>query len=216
MTEPTPLLRGCPHCGLVHRIPAIWLDSQAGVAAPAAPGAKHGVARCARCAGVLLRAGGGESNRLSAAVALAALISYPLGISLPVMRLEQFGHVSEASIWGGTVSLMAHGQLVVGMVVLICSIVIPVLKLTGLLMLTLGPSLLRTRHQARVYRWIEIAGRWGMIDVLLVAVLVAAVKLGDLVTVAPGPGIAAFGTCVVLSLLASACFNPHAIWEDRA
>jgi paraquat-inducible protein A len=64
-----------------------------------------------------------------------------------------------------------------------------------------------------VYRAIEAAGRWGMIDVLLVAVTIAAVKLGDLVVVTPGPGVVAFGACVVLSLAASAVFNPHAIWE---
>lgn len=53
-----------------------------------------------------------------------------------------------------------------------------------------------------------------MVDVLLVAVLVAMVKLGDLVEVTPGPGVAAFTAVVLLSLIASALFDPHAIWED--
>jgi paraquat-inducible protein A len=63
---------------------------------------------------------------------------------------------------------------------------------------------------------VEFLGRWGMVDVLLVAVLVAVVKLGDLVTVTPGPGVLAFGSVVVLSLLASAAFDPHALWEPDA
>ena len=55
-----------------------------------------------------------------------------------------------------------------------------------------------------------------MLDVLLVAVLVAVVKLGDVVRVQPGPGLAAFAGVVILSLLASAVFDPHSIWEDPA
>jgi len=141
------------------------------------------------------------------------MILYPLGVLLPVMRLEQLGHVRDASIWHGTISLLKHGQWLVGMVVLICSIIIPVLKLAGLFLLCVRQNALARRHKAQVYRWIEMAGRWGMIDVLLVALVVAAVKLGDLVHVKPGPGVVAFAACVMLSLLASAVFDPHAIWE---
>ncbi|MBI1367347.1 MAG: paraquat-inducible protein A [Planctomycetes bacterium] len=192
-------LRGCPRCGLVQRVPAIE------------PGHE---ARCARCGHRIQRAGDPSSNRLCAAIALAALLFYPLGISLPVIRLEQLGHIHESNIWSGCISLMTHGQLGIGLVVLVCSIIIPVLKLVGLLVLSTRPRTIGAEHQARMYRWIEIAGRWGMIDVLLVAVLIAAVKLGDLATVSPGPGVLAFGACVLLSLIASAVFNPHAIWED--
>jgi paraquat-inducible protein A len=54
-----------------------------------------------------------------------------------------------------------------------------------------------------------------MIDVLLVAVLVAAVKLGNWASVAPGPGAVAFASVVILSLLASSAFNPLSIWEQE-
>lgn len=163
---------------------------------------------------MVYRPNGQGANQLCAAFALAALICYPLGVTLPVMRLEQLGHVRDASIWDGTISLLSQGYIVVGLVVLICSIFIPILKVLGLFILTARPVTMRSRNQARVYRMIEIAGRWGMIDVLLVAVLVAALKLGDMVNVSPGPGVTAFTACVVLSLLASVSFNPHAIWES--
>lgn len=191
-------LRGCSHCGLVQQVPTLE------------PGA---VARCARCDGVVYRPGGSDANRLCAALALAALICYPLGISLPALRLEQLGHVHETSIWGGTISLLAHGQFAVGLVVLACSLIIPVMKLVGLFVLASGADVLRQHHRGQMYRWLEWLGRWGMIDVLLVAIVVAAVKVGDLATVTPGPGIVAFTACVVLSLLATIAFNPHAIWE---
>lgn len=191
-------LCGCVHCGLVQHVPAI------------PPG--H-LARCVRCGLVVRRPERSRANRLCAATALAALFFYLPGILLPVLRLERLGHVQEASIWSGGVSLLTHGQVLVGVVVLLCSVVIPLVKIGGLFLLTARRPRLGRHHQARLYRWIELAGRWGMIDVLLVALLVAAVKLGDLVQVTPGPGVVAFAGCVLLSLIASACFDPHALWE---
>ena len=168
-----------------------------------------------RCGQLLCRPGSDTRNQACAAVALAALILFPLGISLPVLHLQQLGHAHEASIWAGSISLLAHGQVAIGLVVIVCSIVVPLLKLGGLLLLAGRWRILRMHAEARVYRGIELAGRWGMLDVLLVAVTVAAVKLGDVVRVTPGPGVLAFGTCVLLSLLASTLFNPHGIWEGQ-
>jgi uncharacterized paraquat-inducible protein A len=194
-------LRGCPRCGLVHQVPQV----------PAG----H-LARCSRCGDVIRRSAASRANQICAAVAVAALICYPLGITLPVMKLQELGHVREASIWSGTVSLMEHGQWLIGLIVLTCSIIIPVLKLIGLFLLCSRPAWLGRHHKAGLYRAIEAAGRWGMIDVLLVALVVAAVKLGDMVTVSPGPGTIAFTACVMLSLVASTLFDPHAIWEEAA
>ena len=170
---------------------------------------------CTRCGDVLYRPSRSKSNMMCAAVALSALILYPLGIFLPVLRLEQLGHVQSASIWDGTISLIGKGQWVIGTIVLVCSIVIPLLKLAGIFLLCAREPVLAKQHRAEIYRWIEILGKWGMIDVLLVALLVAAVKLGDMVVVDPGPGAVAFAACVLLSLIATACFDPHAIWESE-
>jgi uncharacterized paraquat-inducible protein A len=203
MSSEQAIARGCPRCGLVQATPTV------------PPG--H-VARCVRCAAVLRRPGGTSANRLTAAIALAALILFPVGMALPVMRLQQFGYTRDTSIWGGAVAMLAHGQWLIGLVVVLCSIVIPLLKLLGLFVLTIGGDTgmkIAPRHQARVYRVIELAGRWGMLDVLLLAVLVAAVKLGDVVQVTAGPGVVAFTATVMLSLLASAVFDPHAIWETQ-
>ena len=71
-------------------------------------------------------------------------------------------------------------------------------------------------HRALTYRLVEWTGRWGMLDVLLVAILVAALKLGDVMDVTPGPAAAAFAVCVVLSLLATALFDPRSVWETQS
>lgn len=193
-------MRACHCCGLVHRVPGV------------APGTD---ALCTRCATVIRHGVHPRAISRTAALSLAALILYPVALALPVMTIERFGHEHAASIWGGMVGLLAEGHWGVGIAVLVLSIVAPVAKLVMLFALCAGDRILHRGHRAMTYRLVEFVGRWGMADVLLVAVLVAAAKLGDLVEVTPGPGVIVFGAVVVLSLLASMSFDPHAIWEDR-
>lgn len=156
----------------------------------------------------------------TAAFALAALLMYPAAMLLPVLELRKLGHERSSTIWSGTVELLAHGQVFIGVVVFLCSVVIPVLKIMGMLGLwwtvrgQRARLMIPARTRALTYRAIEWVGRWGMLDVLLVAVLVAAVKLGDWMDVKPGPGVAAYAAVVIFSLLSSASFDPHAIWEE--
>lgn len=198
-TSTSTAIRTCRCCGLAQ------------VVAPLAEGQR---ARCPRCgctvAGATSRWRG---NSAAAAIALAGLILYPLGVLLPIMRLERMGYHNESSILDGTITLLAKGHVWVGIVVLICSVILPAAKLLALLILTTGDAILRRSHRAWVYRAVEFTGRWGMLDVLAVAVLIAAVKLGESIDITPGPGAAAFTAVVILSLLASAAFDSHAIWE---
>ncbi|MCA9244539.1 MAG: paraquat-inducible protein A [Phycisphaerales bacterium] len=159
------------------------------------------------------RAGLDRCNTRTGAIALAALALYPLSVTLPMLRIEEFGHHNDASILTGIAQLFAGGHLLIGMIVLTCSLILPIAKLIGLLMLSFGGDGLRREHKALTYRVVEWTGRWGMLDVLLVAILVAVLKLGDFVEVTPGPAAAAFAASVLLSLLATASFDPHAIWE---
>jgi paraquat-inducible protein A len=195
-------IRTCPCCGLAQTLPNI------------PPRMK---AECSRCGTALHRPGASlRSNNRTAAVALAALVLYPIAITQPILQVQSLGHRTESSILDGTVKLLANGQLVVGVIILLCSVVIPLTKLISLLVLSLGGLGLRKHHRAWTYRLIEWTGRWGMLDVLLVAILVAVLKLGDTMVVTPGPAAAAFTMCVVLSLLATACFDPHSLWENDA
>jgi len=201
MADNHPTVRACPCCGLVQSLP------------PIPPGMR---ASCARCGtGLLRRPVMARTGSRTAAVATAALLLYPFAVSLPIMKVQRLGHANEASILEGIASLLGSGQWVVGLIVLLCSIVFPLTKLLAMLLLSTAGLRLRRRHRAVTYRVIEWTGRWGMLDVLLVAVLVAVLKLGDIVEVAAGPAALAFGSCVVLSLVAAACFDPHSLWESE-
>jgi paraquat-inducible protein A len=189
-----PRLRTCSCCGLAQVVPDV------------PPRCKACCVRCGtRLASASRRA---RSNLRTFALALAALILYPLGVALPMLRVSELGHHSEASIIDGTIMLLSGGEIVVGVVVLLCSVVFPLAKLIALLVLSSGAMASAHRHRALTYHLVEWTGRWGMLDVLLVAILVAVLKLGDMVEVEPGPAAAAFVACVVLSLFAAASFDP--------
>ncbi|TVR43050.1 MAG: paraquat-inducible protein A [Planctomycetota bacterium] len=194
--DPRQQLHACTCCGLIQTAP---------------PLAKGEVARCRRCRTVLAEGTEVASNLPAVMAASAALILYFPAITLPIMRLEQLGHRHESSLLGGGIQLFQYGEFIVATVVLLCSVFIPLFKLLALLLLSLRPPR-RAHHVASTYRLVEHLGRWGMVDVLLVAVVVAALKLGDLVSVQPGPAALLFTCMVVLNLFASAWFDPRKLW----
>lgn len=133
---------------------------------------------------------------------------------LPFLRIEQLGQAYASSLVGGVRTLFAEGHLFVGAIVLLFSIVLPVVKLSALLVLSQRRWRLADRQRAVVYRMVEHLGRWGMLDVLLVAVMVAFVKLGGLVQFTAGAGLVVFSAFVLLSLCASAAFDPFSLWDE--
>jgi paraquat-inducible protein A len=72
----------------------------------------------------------------------------------------------------------------------------------------------RRRLRVVIFRCIEKAGPWAMLDVFLLAIMVAVIRFGSFATVIPGPGVVAFTAVVILTLLASATFEPRLIWEN--
>lgn len=148
------------------------------------------------------------------ALSLSALVLYPAAILLPIMEIHRFGFDSQASIWTGMVGLYADGHGWIASVILLFSIVAPIGKLGLLLVVCLGRATMGDRDRSLAYGLVERLGRWGMVDVMLVAILIAVVKLGDVVTVTPGAGAAVFGAVVLLSMVASGMFEPRMIWES--
>ncbi len=191
-------LSSCHCCGLIHRIPE--LDS----------GMKP---VCTRC-GTGLAHSTKNRKTLTLALTLSALIFYAPAMILPMMQIERLGHRHEDSLISGLVSLFAGGYWFIGTIVLLFSVLLPFCKLVLLLFLV-SPISAGKKHRAVIYRLVETAGRWGMMDVMLMSILVAFVKLGDLVQIHAGSGLIAFTALVVMSLLAGLTFNPHLMWEQK-
>lgn len=196
----TPFLTSCHCCGLVQQLPTLPKEQRA---------------VCVRCKTPLSH-NQQTSNDLTWALTLSALIFYIPAMLLPMLHLEKLGHTQTSNLLFGIITLLAEGYWFIGTVILLFSVILPLFKLATLLILTTPTllTILRHQHRASLYRWMEWLGRWGMLDVMIVAILVAFVKLGDLVNITPGTGVVAFGLLVLLNLLASLTFNPHLMWAS--
>lgn len=172
------------------------------------------IMRCPACHARIGDSGTVHGNLVrqrTAAFAGAALILYPAAVLLPILRVQRFGEAHEAGVLDGAADLLSEGYYVLGLVVVVCSVIIPVVKLLGLLLLSTSVVPVSPRHRGRAWWFIEFSGRWGMLDVLLVAALVAFVKLGEVIDIQPGPGAILFTLVVILSLLSAMVFDPRAI-----
>jgi paraquat-inducible protein A len=168
-----------------------------------------------RCGAFLGREPERESLHLTAALTLAALVLYIPANLFPILRMYYSGAYSENTVWDGVVSLAHYNQWFVAVVVFMASIVIPLVKLASLLYLVVSAQLRSRalpRLRTRLWRFVDVIGPWAMLDVFLLAILVALVKLRTLATILPGPGLAAFCAVVVLTILASSTFDPRLIW----
>ena len=124
-----------------------------------------------------------------------------------VRRLMRDGHEFEVYDVNADAITELEGEAAVGVLVFACSVVVPVLKILGILWLSWRREWGSAAARVRAHRIIEWAGRWSMLDVLLVAILVAAIKLGNWADIQAGPGVFAFAGVVVMSLMASALFD---------
>jgi paraquat-inducible protein A len=195
------VILSCETCGLAQRVGEL------------PPGT---VAECIRC-GYPVRAHGPGVD-VTGALALAALVLYIPANIYPILRMDIYGAYSENTVWDGVVSLWQYNEYFVATVVFLASIVIPLIKLLGLFFLVISVKWghgRRLRSRTRIYKFIDAIGPWAMLDVFLLAILVALVKLGALGRVIPGPGLLAFCLVVVLTILASQAFDPKLIWENH-
>lgn len=180
-----------------------------------APGGPRAV--CPRC-GAALHPRRPAALARSTAFLLSALVFYLPANLLPVMTVTSLGRAEPTTILGGVVLLVEYGMVPVAAVVFTASVLVPVFKflVLGLLVATAARrSPWRRLERTRLYRVVELVGRWSMVDVFVVALLVALVDMGALATIEAGPGIVAFASTVILTMVASASFDPRHIWDAR-
>ncbi len=190
----------CHICNLVMTIPNQANDLRLG---------------CSRCGSVVHRRKPNSLSRTWALLVAAAICYVPANV-YPIMAVTSFGKTQADTILSGVIYLFVHGMWPLALIVFVASVVVPVLKLIGLTALVISvqrKSQWRPRERARLYRIVEVVGRWSMVDVYVVTILVALVHLGSLASVEAEIGSFFFGAVVVLTLLASQSFDPRLIWD---
>jgi len=132
------------------------------------------------------------------------------------MTVISFGKGDPSTILGGVKELFLHGMWPLALIVFFASVAVPVLKLVGLVSLLVSVqrgSTRRLRDRTALYRIVEAVGRWSMIDIFMLSILVALVRLDAIATIAPGAGAISFCAVVVLTMFAAMSFDPRLIWD---
>lgn len=175
---------------------------------------KGEVTSCHRCDYPLMSAV--SSNNFPALMlTISALILYIPANCYPILLMTYMGRTKETTIFSGVVSLFEDGLYGLAVLIFCVSILIPISKILVLLYLFLSQYVrmfTSSKVNAKLLRVIDAIGPWSMLDVFLVAILVALVKLQGLATVEPGPGVVAFASVVVLTLIASKVFDRRLLW----
>lgn len=189
----------CETCGLVQQLENVPLRHRA---------------QCARCDSVL-QTHRPNSRARTQALTLAALCLYVPANVYPIIVMEYMGRHTENTVWGGVKALYQAHMWYIAVIVFAASILIPLLKLMGLLFLVANRLRRWQKTRTYVYKIICRIGPWAMLDVFLLSVLVALIRFGRFATVIPGPGIIAFASVVILTIFASSSFDPRLIWQEE-
>lgn len=171
---------------------------------------------CTRC-GAIVHARRPNSIIRTWALLITASILYIPANLLPIMTVSTLGQGSGDTIMSGVITLLKHGMVPIAAVVLIASILVPTFKLVGIGLLLYSVQRrqpLSARQRILMYRFIEFIGRWSMLDIFVIAILVAVVNFGRIASVEANLGAVAFATVVILTMLAALTFDPRLIWDN--
>ncbi len=177
--------------------------------------AAHETALCSRC-GEELQQRKPNSLVRTWALLIAAMVFYIPANVLPMTITSALGSVSADTIMSGVIYFMQHGSWEIALVIFTASVFVPFLKFTILIYLLLSvqfKSIKRPKDRTRLYRFTEAIGRWSMLDIYVVTILVALVKLGFLADIEAGPAAIYFAAVVVTTMIAAESFDPRLIWD---
>jgi paraquat-inducible protein A len=190
-------LIACRHCGTVWR------------------GAADGEP-CRRCRARLHSRKPDSINRTWALLITACILYLPANL-LPVMTTRSLFGTQEDTILSGVIYFWVSGEWALAAIIFIASFLVPLFKLSALVLMAIAArrhSALARAERTRLYRTVEIIGRWSMLDVFVVTLLAGLVRVEQVAEITAGPGIASFGGVVVLTMLASISFDPRLAWDS--
>ena len=179
-------------------------------------GAKHGGLLCPRCDAPLHARKPNSLARTWALVIAATILYIPANV-LPMTITSALGTTQADTIMSGVIYFIHSGSWEIAAVIFIASIFVPLAKLLIMVILLLSVQLRwkwRPKDRTALYRLTEAVGRWSMLDIFVVTILVALVKLGAVATIEAGPAAVYFAAVVVLTMIAAESFDPRLIWDS--
>jgi paraquat-inducible protein A len=194
-----PTVIACPDCDLLNRLPAKETTA---------------TLQCGRCGAVLIRHKPNSIER-SLALTLTALTLFVLSNSFPFLAMKTGGFVQETTLLTGIRELWKQDMQGLSCLVLLTCVLVPGLQMTGLLYILVPLQWGRqpAAHAARVFRLVQEVAPWGMMEVFMMGVLVALVKLGHMATIVPGISVFSFGGLIFVMAAAFSTLDPPLLWQ---
>jgi len=191
----------CQDCYLVCRIPP--LSNSSGMV-------------CPRCGSRIHQRKPNSLSRTWALVITALILYVPANV-LPISISTTMGDTQGDTIISGVIYFIESGSWGIGLIIFIASIFVPVLKIIALIYLLVSvqkKSQKRPLDRTRLYRIVEAVGRWSMVDIFVITIMAALIKLEFMGNFEAGPAVVYFGAVVVLTIFAAMSFDPRLIWDN--
>lgn len=188
----------CHECDLVHTLP---------------PMPARTAARCVRCGHILFRTKTDSVNH-TIAWTIAGLILYVVAITFPFLAMKSGSLVQQTGLLSGIQQLLEQGIYLLAVLVFLTCVLIPLIQMLGLLYIFVPLKLnLRVKFAIPVFRMFQHVKPWSMMEIYMLGILIAMVKLGKMATIVPGLAVVAFGILIFVLNFAITSVDAHMVWE---
>ncbi|NOQ78904.1 MAG: paraquat-inducible membrane protein A [Gammaproteobacteria bacterium] len=177
----------------------------------------HMAMRCSRCGAQLHQRKPNSLNRTWALLITSIILFIPANM-LTIMNVIYFGQDDPSTIIGGVILLIQLGSYSVAFVVFAASILVPLFKMVGILMILLSLKYninLSDSQRITMFRYIDFIGRWSMLDIFVISILAALVNISGIAVITAGSAATAFGAVVVLTIMAANSFDTRLLWDYK-
>ena len=158
-----------------------------------------------------------DSLQVSLALTICAILLYIPAMIYPIMEVTRLGVKAQSTILGGVISFLEHGSYFIAGVIFIASVVIPMIKLVGLLFIFTSLKVnvkMSNNRKILIFKFIEAIGKWSMIDIYVVALLASIVQLDEIFNIKGGIAATSFALMVILTMIAANRFDTRIIWDE--
>ncbi|HIP81753.1 MAG TPA: paraquat-inducible protein A [Leucothrix mucor] len=196
--HPTFTRMACPDCDLLQTLPMLSINESA---------------KCIRCDATLFKNKKNSVDR-SLAFAITGLILFVLANLFPLISLKAMGVTQDGTLLSTAVSLVQAERPLLGILIFLTTIFFPAFTLIGTITILIQVKTDRLNTMtAPLFRFLHSTDAWSMLEIFMLAVLVAVVKLGDLADVIFGISLFAFCLLILALTLLSYSLNPHDVWN---
>ncbi len=158
-----------------------------------------------------------NSLQISMALTICATLLYIPAMLYPMMEITTFGVSSSSTIIEGVISFLEHKNYFIASVIFIASVVIPLIKIIGLLTIFISLKFkfyMSKKTKLKIYNFIEFVGKWSMIDIYVVAILASVIQVSEIFKIKGDIAVTSFTLVVLFTMIAAQKFDTRIIWDE--